>query len=101
MYDDVALDKDLAVLGEQGAKVFTIGYTVLGRPIKCVVKGNLNGPCVLVQASMHAREYITTPLVIEWQCWSLVCANGKCRWCTFMSVWTKKCNRPVFKEIFA
>ena len=65
MYDDVALDKDLAVLGEQGAKVFTIGYTVLGRPIKCVVKGNLNGPCVLVQASMHAREYITTPLVIE------------------------------------
>ena len=40
-------------------------YTLLGRPIKCVVKGNLNGPCVLVQASMHAREYITTPLVIE------------------------------------
>lgn len=65
MYDDVALDKDLAVLEAQGAKVFTIGYTLLGRPIKCVVKGNLNGPCVLVQASMHAREYITTPLVIE------------------------------------
>ena len=49
MYDDVALDKDLAVLEAQGAKVFTIGYTLLGRPIKCVVKGNLNGPCVLVQ----------------------------------------------------
>ncbi len=65
MYDDVALDKDLAVLESQGAKVFTIGYTVLGRPIKCVVKGNLSGPCVFVQASMHAREYITTPLVIE------------------------------------
>ena len=45
MYDDVALDKDLAVLESQGAKVFTIGYTVLGRPIKCVVKGNLSGPC--------------------------------------------------------
>ena len=45
MYDDVALDKDLAVLEAQGAKVFTIGYTLLGRPIKCVVKGNLNGPC--------------------------------------------------------
>lgn len=65
MYDDVALDNDLAVLEGQGAKVFTIGYTVLGRPIKCVVKGDLGGPCVFVQASMHAREFITTPLVIE------------------------------------
>lgn len=65
MYDDVALENDLKVLEGQGAKVFTIGYTLLGRPIKCVQKGALSGPCVFVQASMHAREYITTPLVIE------------------------------------
>ena len=58
MYDDVALDKDLAVLESQGAKVFTIGYTVLGRPIKCVVKGNLSGPCVFVQASKIGRAHV-------------------------------------------
>lgn len=65
MYDEVALEKDLAVLKSQGAKVFEIGKTLLKRPIWCVVKGSLTGPAVFVQASIHAREYITTPLVIE------------------------------------
>lgn len=65
MYDEVALENDLKILESQGARVFTIGYTLLGRPIKCVQKGALSGACVFVQASMHAREYITTPLVIE------------------------------------
>lgn len=65
MYDLVSLEKDLDVLRSQGARVFTIGYTQLGRPIYCVFKGDLNGGQVLVQASMHAREFITTPLVIE------------------------------------
>lgn len=64
-YDVAALNADLEVLRAQGARVFDIGYTQLGRPIPCVFKGNTEGAQVLVQASMHAREFITTPLVIE------------------------------------
>lgn len=64
-YDYQSLLADLESLKEQGAQVFTIGYTQLGRAIPCVFKGSMEGAQVLVQATMHAREYVTTPLVIE------------------------------------
>lgn len=67
MYLEKNLYADLNVLRNQGAKVFNIGKTVLGRNIPCVLKGRMkeNEPLVLIQASMHAREYPTTPLVME------------------------------------
>ena len=43
MYLTDDLDRDLESLGQSGARVFTIGYSLLGRPIKCAVKGNLGG----------------------------------------------------------
>ncbi len=65
MYNIDDLNRDLAELELGGARVMTIGYSLLGRPIKAVFKGDASGGQVLVQAAMHAREYITTPLVIE------------------------------------
>lgn len=65
MYDLTNLQEDLNELYNQGAEVFDIGYTLLGRPIPCVFKGNKQGGQVLVQAAMHAREWVTTPLVLE------------------------------------
>lgn len=64
-YDIIALNRDLERLKAQGARVFTIGYTQLGRPIPCVVKGGSGGGQTLLVATTHAREYITTPLVME------------------------------------
>lgn len=59
------LQSDINELKSQGARVFDIGYTVLGRPIQCVVKGNINGGQTLIQACTHAREWVTTPLVMQ------------------------------------
>lgn len=64
MYGLNELMRDLDELRAQGARVFEIGRTALNRPIYCVMKGSMEGAQVLVQASMHAREYLTTPLVM-------------------------------------
>ncbi len=56
---------DLEILRSQGARVFDIGYTLLGRPIPCVFKGSTLGGQTLLHASIHAREWVTTPLVME------------------------------------
>ena len=55
----------LEVLRGQGARVFVVGYSVLGRPIYGVFKGSFSGGQVLVQAAMHAREGVTTPVVLS------------------------------------
>lgn len=65
MYTMTAFQKDLIDLSNQGAQVFDIGYTLLGRPIPCVFKGTKQGAQVLIHASIHAREWVTTPLVLE------------------------------------
>lgn len=65
MYDLTNLQEDLNILYAQGAEVFDIGYTLLGRPIPCVFKGSKEGGQVLLHASIHAREWVTTPLVLE------------------------------------
>lgn len=82
MYTVSDLDKDLAVLEGQGAKVFTVGYSELGRPIKGVFKGNTDGPQLFVQGAIHAREWATAQL-----CVLLTEAyRGKCGlWCVPMS----------------
>ena len=65
MYGLNELQSDLEVLASQGAEIFDIGYTLLGRPIPCIFKGSKTGGQTLLHASIHAREWVTTPLVIE------------------------------------
>lgn len=65
MYDLLSLQNDLRQLYLDGAQVADIGYTYLGRPIPCVFKGNPDGAQILIHACIHAREWATTPLVIE------------------------------------
>lgn len=64
MYTVSDLNKDLQVLASQGAKVFTVGYSELGRPIKCIFKGATDGPQILVQGAIHAREWVTAQLCV-------------------------------------
>lgn len=64
-YDEASLRADIAALEAQGAHSAIIGYTQLGREIPVVMKGSNEGAQVLIVATTHAREYITTPLVIE------------------------------------
>ncbi len=42
-----------------------IGYSVLGTPIYAVHVGRYEGKQVLVEGAIHAREWITTPLLIK------------------------------------
>ncbi|MDE5990307.1 MAG: hypothetical protein K2H36_01850, partial [Clostridia bacterium] len=65
MYGLNELQTDLDILQSQGAEIFDIGYTLLGRPIPCIFKGSKTGGQTLLHASIHAREWVTTPLVIE------------------------------------
>ncbi len=65
MYGLKELQRDLEILQSQGAEVFDIGYTLLGRPIPCVFKGSKTGGQTLLHASIHAREWVTSPLVLE------------------------------------
>lgn len=65
MYLTDDLDRDIESLGQSGARVFTIGYSLLGRPIKCAVKGNLGGGQIFMQAAIHAREWATAQLAVK------------------------------------
>ena len=55
----------LEELRGQGAQVFIVGYSVLGRPIYGVFKGGYSGGQVLIQAAIHAREGVTAPVVLK------------------------------------
>lgn len=82
MYTVSDLDKDLKVLQRQGAEIFTVGYSELGRPIKCIFKGATDGPQILIQGAIHAREWVTAQLCV------LLAEqySGKCGlWCIPMS----------------
>lgn len=57
--------QDIAQWTRQGGRSVEIGYSLLGRPILALHSGDIQGPQVLVQAGMHAREWVTTPLVIR------------------------------------
>lgn len=82
MYTVFDLNRDLSVLEKQGAKIFTVGYSELGRPIKGVFKGSADGPQILMQGAIHAREWVTAQLCL------LLCEKyaGRCGlWCVPMS----------------
>jgi g-D-glutamyl-meso-diaminopimelate peptidase len=59
MYSEVANMK------KQGFEVGIIGKTVLGNPIPYVKKGNARYGKAMIFGAIHAREYITTPLVLK------------------------------------
>lgn len=65
MYGWKEYEADLKSLEDSGAKVFIVGYSVLGRPVYGVFKGSYEGGQILVQACIHAREGATVPLVIK------------------------------------
>lgn len=48
-----------------GAEFFEIGKSVLGKSILCTHVGSDDGPQIIVQGALHAREWITTLLVFS------------------------------------
>lgn len=52
-------------LQEEGLEIFSIGKSVLGEDIYATHIGDSNGTQILIQAGIHAREYITTLLTVE------------------------------------
>lgn len=62
LYGD--LIKDLMRLSARGVEIREIGYTHLGHAIPMIRLGRGGYPAVLVHASVHAREHITSKLVM-------------------------------------
>lgn len=52
-------------LQEEGVEIFNIGKSVLGKDILATHLGDYSGTQIIIQAAIHAREYITTLLLIE------------------------------------
>lgn len=52
-------------LEEEGVELFSIGKSVLGEDIWATHLGDYSGTQILIQAGIHAREYITTLLLVE------------------------------------
>jgi len=52
-------------LQEEGLELFNAGKSVLGKNILATHVGSYDGPQVLFQAGIHAREYITSTLLVE------------------------------------
>lgn len=49
----------------QNVDFFVVGYSMLGTPIYGVHLGSYEGNQLLVEGSIHAREYITSLLIVE------------------------------------
>ena len=52
-------------LQEEGVELFNAGKSVLGKNILATHLGDYSGTQILIQAGIHAREYITTLLLVE------------------------------------
>lgn len=52
-------------LKEEGVEIFSIGKSVLGKDILATHLGEQTGTQILIQAGIHAREYITSLLLVE------------------------------------
>lgn len=52
-------------LQEEGLELFNAGKSVLNKNILATHVGDYSGPQVLIQAGIHAREYITSLLLVE------------------------------------
>ncbi len=59
------LISSIVQLQEEGLELFNAGKSVLGKNILATHVGSYDGPQVLIQAGIHAREYITTSLLVE------------------------------------
>jgi len=59
------LISSIVQLQEEGLELFNAGKSVLGKNILATHVGSFDGPQVLLQAGIHAREYITTSLLVE------------------------------------
>ena len=44
---------------------FTVGYSLLGKPVYGVHIGNYDGNQLLIEGAIHAREYITSLLIVD------------------------------------
>ena len=52
-------------LEEEGLEIFNVGKSVLGKNILATHVGEYSGTQIIIQAGIHAREYITTLLLVE------------------------------------
>ncbi len=52
-------------LQEDGLEIFNAGKSVLGKNLLATHVGSYSGPQVLIQGGIHAREYITSLLMVE------------------------------------
>ncbi len=59
------LISSIVQLQEEGLELFNAGKSTLGKNILATHVGSYDGPQVLIQAGIHAREYITTSLLVE------------------------------------
>ena len=58
-------DKIYALNRLPGVDFFTVGYSMLGKPIYGVHLGSYSGKQLLVEGTIHAREWITAPLLCD------------------------------------
>ena len=52
-------------LQDEGLELFNIGQSTLGKNILATHVGSFNGTQIIIQGGIHAREYISTLLMIE------------------------------------
>ena len=64
MYCYERAEKDIELLREMGARVFSIGKSVMGRDIKCVCAGGGEKKLFLAGA-FHGLEYLTSALLVR------------------------------------
>lgn len=65
MYSYYDLRVDIQYLTRMGADLLYIGNTVLGRPIPALHIGDYSPNQILIQGGVHAREHITSQLIVE------------------------------------
>lgn len=49
----------------ENVEFFTVGYSLLGKPIYGVHIGSYNGNQILMEGAIHAREWVTAPLLVD------------------------------------
>lgn len=55
----------IVALQEDGLELFNAGKSVLGKNLLATHVGEYSGPQILIQGGIHAREYITSLLLVE------------------------------------
>ena len=96
-YSDMQKDiKQLQQKYSDYVHVEVIGTTADKRKIYDVILGNPNAKkCIVVQASIHAREYMTSQLVMEQMEYYLDNYNKKYKKKTYKDIFDKVCVRVV------